>query len=153
MNRSWTNHMHKLNNEGDYANEINFGSHTFFGLITFTGMIWTLKDVTISLLYYTLDLNLRITLKWIFILGLIHTISESPKIRKLWSSQIYEFIIFSYELWLKSLQLQSCNLQQDLSNTLSHAFIRSHLNLVFLILMVRIQIYDLIHGPSFNLNF
>jgi hypothetical protein len=94
---------------------------------------------------YIIDLILINTLKWFFVLRLP---SGSFKIPKLLVLQLFGFIIFSYDYFMRRFQLKHSNFRQNLSNFMLHAFIKCHF-LFFEFLCSRFKL--LIWFPSFLL--
>jgi len=94
---------------------------------------------------YIINLIMINTLKWFFVLRLP---SGSFKIPKLLVSQLFGFIIFSYDYFMRRFQLKHSNFRQNLSNFMSHAFIKCHF-LFFEFLCSRFKL--LIWFPSFLL--
>jgi hypothetical protein len=94
---------------------------------------------------YIIDIIMINTLKWFFVLRLQ---SESFKIPKLLVPQLFEFIIFSNDYFMRSFQLKHSNFRQNLSNCMLLAFIKCNF-LFFEFLCLRFKL--LIWLPTFLL--
>jgi hypothetical protein len=121
-------------------NIINFESHIYFELITFTWLKFG-KTSSPSSLYYTLWLLVESTFKWVKCLGFPNGNFKNLSY-EFHNLQIHNFFIIDLQ----------CNLQQGFSNAMLHTSIIGHLTLVSLVLMVHNQIVNLTPNPSFGHN-
>jgi len=85
-------------------------------------MVETWEEATISFPIIYFGPHYRIACEWLFVLGLQ---TRSFEICNLQILKFCTLLIFSYEFWLRSFQLQNCIPWQILSKTILHIFIMS----------------------------